>query len=89
MTKTYSTLYLYDPSYGAAIAAIAVFGVLSILHTYQFFATRTWFFTAFLLGGFCMHHGASLLYHQSLTCAPVELIGFVAVSGFRRHREAI
>lgn len=48
-------LFYYDPSLAAAVIFIICFLATTILHTYQLFRTRTWFFIPFLLGGYCMH----------------------------------
>jgi hypothetical protein len=42
--------FRYNPNLGAAILFVTLFALVSILHTYQYFATRTWFFTAFVVG---------------------------------------
>lgn len=46
-------LYSYDPSMAAAVIFIILFLLITIIHTYQMFRTRTWFFIPFLLGGCC------------------------------------
>ncbi|KAM0718192.1 hypothetical protein Q7P37_006524 [Cladosporium fusiforme] len=43
-------LFRYDPNLGAAVFFVILFAAVSILHTYQYIATRTWFFTAFIVG---------------------------------------
>lgn len=45
--------YAYDPSMVAAVIFIVLFGAVSLLHTYQLFRTRTWYFIPFLIGGYC------------------------------------
>ncbi|KAE8332915.1 RTA1 like protein-domain-containing protein [Aspergillus sergii] len=45
-------LFYYDPSLAAAVIFIICFLATTILHTYQLFRTRTWFFIPFLLGGY-------------------------------------
>ncbi|KAE8391243.1 RTA1 like protein-domain-containing protein [Aspergillus alliaceus] len=45
-------LFHYDPSLAAAVIFIICFLATTILHTYQLFRTRTWFFIPFLLGGY-------------------------------------
>ncbi|KAL4878280.1 RTA1 like protein-domain-containing protein [Aspergillus karnatakaensis] len=44
--------YYYDPSMAAAAIFIVVFGIVTGLHTYQMFRTRTWFFIPMVLGGY-------------------------------------
>lgn len=45
--------YHYEPSLPAAIAAIALFGISSLLHLFQMVRSRTWFLIPFVLGCFC------------------------------------
>jgi len=47
------SLYQYTPSVTAPIVLVALFAVTTGLHAFQLFRTRTWFFAAFLCGGFC------------------------------------
>ncbi|KAL3469438.1 RTA1 like protein-domain-containing protein [Aspergillus californicus] len=44
--------YYYDPSIAAAAIFIVVYGMVTTLHTYHLFRTRTWFFIPMLLGGY-------------------------------------
>jgi hypothetical protein len=46
-------LFRYTPNLGAAIFFTIFFALAALLHTYQVFATRTWFFIAFLIGSYC------------------------------------
>ncbi|KAI9042435.1 RTA1 domain-containing protein [Aspergillus affinis] len=46
-------LYHYDPSFPAAVAATACFGVLTSIHLVYFIARRTCSFTPFIIGGLC------------------------------------
>ncbi|THV64613.1 RTA1 like protein [Aureobasidium pullulans] len=43
--------YEYLPSKAAAIIACLIFIIITILHTWQLFRTRTWFFIPFVIGG--------------------------------------
>lgn len=43
-------LFRYDPNLGAAVFFIILFTAVSSLHTYQYVVTKTWFFTAFIVG---------------------------------------
>lgn len=43
----------YDPSVVAAAVATALFGITTIVHLWQMCRRRTWYFTAFVVGGFC------------------------------------
>lgn len=42
----------YEPSSVGAILAMLLFGGSAIFHTIQMTKTRTWFFTAFLVGAY-------------------------------------
>ncbi|KAL2849011.1 RTA1 like protein-domain-containing protein [Aspergillus pseudodeflectus] len=44
--------YYYDPSMAAAVIFIILFGILTALHTYHLYQTRTWFFVPLILGGY-------------------------------------
>ncbi|KAF1981615.1 RTA1-domain-containing protein [Aulographum hederae CBS 113979] len=46
-----SHYYPYAPSTDAAIVASILFGIITIFHTYQLVATRTWFFMPTIVGG--------------------------------------
>jgi hypothetical protein len=46
-------LFRYDPNLGAAIFFVILFAIASVLHTYQYLVTKTWFFTAFVVGCWC------------------------------------
>ncbi|OQE04213.1 hypothetical protein PENSOL_c001G00621 [Penicillium solitum] len=43
--------YDYIPSIPAAMVFIVLFGILTLLHCWQMFRGRTWFFIAFIFGG--------------------------------------
>ena len=43
-------LFRYDPILGAAVFFILLFTAAASLHTYQYIVTKTWFFTAFVVG---------------------------------------
>ncbi|KAG9672370.1 RTA1 protein, partial [Aureobasidium melanogenum] len=43
--------YEYFPSKAAAVIACLIFVTVTILHTWQLFRTRTWFFIPFVIGG--------------------------------------
>ncbi|EYE94952.1 RTA1 domain-containing protein [Aspergillus ruber CBS 135680] len=44
--------YEYDPSMAAAVIFIILYIVVTFLHTYNLFQTRTWFFIPLVLGGY-------------------------------------
>lgn len=46
-------LYRYDPSLPAAVVSTVVFAVLSVLHTWRLIRVRAYYFTPFVIGGFC------------------------------------
>jgi len=54
-------LYRYKVSLPAAIAAVGVFFILSLLHVWRIYRYRSFYFTAFTVGGFCT-------YLPSLSC---------------------
>ncbi|KAM0325424.1 hypothetical protein ACHAQA_007410 [Verticillium albo-atrum] len=45
--------YRYDPNLGAAIVFIILFACTTGLHFWQMWKTKTWYMTAFVLGGVC------------------------------------
>jgi len=45
--------YHYDPSLAAAVIAAILFLVTTLVHIWQMFKHRTWFFVAFIVGGLC------------------------------------
>ncbi|KAK6837825.1 hypothetical protein RU639_001537 [Aspergillus parasiticus] len=47
------TYYHYGPSLPAALIFAVLFGLSSLVHTFQMIRTRTWCFTPFVIGGFC------------------------------------
>lgn len=52
--STQFELYRYSPSLVGAVIFIALFAMVSFLHTYQLVRTRTWYFIPFCIGGYCM-----------------------------------
>lgn len=49
----YMGQYDYIPSIPAAVVFIVLFGIVTVLHCWQMFHGRTWFFIAFIFGGIC------------------------------------
>lgn len=47
--------YKYDPSLAAAVIFILGFSVSSLMHVYQIWKTKTWFFIPFLIGSLCTY----------------------------------
>ncbi|PMD43750.1 RTA1 like protein [Hyaloscypha variabilis F] len=45
-------LYKYSPSVGAAVFFAILFGITTLIHTYQIIRTQTWFLIPFLVGGY-------------------------------------
>ncbi|KIV77284.1 hypothetical protein PV11_09095 [Exophiala sideris] len=50
--STHFELYRYSPSLAGAVIFIALFSMISFLHTYQLVRTRTWYFIPFCIGGY-------------------------------------
>jgi hypothetical protein len=46
-------VYNYDPSEAAAVVFLISFIVTTLFHLYQMIRTKTWYFIAFVIGGFC------------------------------------
>ena len=73
-------LFRYDPNLGAAVFFILLFTAAASLHTYQYVVTKTWFFTAFIVGCWCKSAPETL---EALSIAnsfdAVEVIGFLTV----------
>lgn len=46
-------LYRYTPSLAAAVVAVVVFAILTVLHTGLLLRARAFYFTAFTIGGIC------------------------------------
>jgi hypothetical protein len=44
-------LFRYDPSLAAAVLFTVLFALVTVLHTYQYFVTKCWFYSAFVFGG--------------------------------------
>jgi hypothetical protein len=61
--KASFVFYHYTPSVPAAVVFTALFGISSLLHLYQLFRKRTWYFIPFVIGGFCKSRQAN---HQHL-----------------------
>ncbi|KAI8651839.1 hypothetical protein NCS55_01430500 [Fusarium keratoplasticum] len=51
MSSSSGSYYHYEPSLPAAVVFSCLFGSTSLLHLYQLWRTRTWFWTVFLVGG--------------------------------------
>lgn len=61
MARTY---FHYDPSLAAAALFVALFGITSIVHTYQLVKSRTWYFIPFLVG--CLGKIPPLLFFETI-----------------------
>jgi hypothetical protein len=48
--------YRYYPSNVAAIIFVIAFAVTSLLHVFQLFKKKTWYFIPLIIGGFCTSH---------------------------------
>lgn len=53
-------LYRYTPSLVGAVIFIVLFLLTTAYHLYQLIRSRSWYFTAFVLGGICETKFASL-----------------------------
>ena len=73
-------LFRYDPNLGAAVFFILLFTAAASLHTYQYVVTKTWFFTAFIVGCWCKSACVSLVASWIADrFGVVEVIGFLTV----------
>jgi hypothetical protein len=46
-------LYHYTPSLAAAAVFVVLFLATALLHVFQLFKNRAWYFIPFVIGGFC------------------------------------
>lgn len=46
-------LYRYTPSLAAAVVAVVIFAILTVVHTGLLLRARAFYFTAFTIGGIC------------------------------------
>lgn len=53
MAESSFKFYNYDPSLPAAAIFVVVFGISALLHIWQMFRNRTWYFIPFLIGCLC------------------------------------
>lgn len=58
-------LYRYTPSLAAAVIAVAIFAILTVLHMWRLLRVRAFYFTAFTIGGICKWSLRRLGYHPS------------------------
>ncbi|KAF4341500.1 Rtm1p [Fusarium beomiforme] len=69
-------LYRYDPSLPAAVVSVVVFSILSVLHVWRLFRVRAYYFTPFVIGGFCRLALSPCHLSASLIVYSVETIGY-------------
>lgn len=71
--------YEYYPSMGAAVVFIVLFAIVTLMHTFHLFRTRTWFFIPLLIGGYCkyIHTQTTPQISPVLTPLPVEVVGYI------------
>lgn len=72
--------YYYTPSAAAAAIFVVLFGISTLLHSYQLIRTRAWLMIPFLIGGFSKSNTTFPLYHRHLAdhLSPlVETIGYI------------
>ena len=77
-------LFRCEPNLGAAVFFILLFTAAASLHTYQYVVTKTWFFTAFIVGCWCRSASASsIVFRNANRFRAVEVIGFLTVCQYR------
>jgi len=61
-------LYRYTPSIPAAVIFVVLFLLTTAYHFYQLIKSRSWYFSAFVVGGICefFPSSGSVLTHQAL-----------------------
>ncbi|KAL3469571.1 RTA1 like protein [Aspergillus californicus] len=72
-------LFRYTPNQAAAALFVALFFLTTVYHVYQIFRSRTWYFTAFVLGGIFQLIGystriASHDYKESIPLYSIQTI---------------
>ncbi|KAH8691166.1 putative RTA1 domain protein [Talaromyces proteolyticus] len=75
-----SGYYPYDPSKTGATIAMLLFGASAFFHLWQLIKTRTWFFSAFLIGGFMMTLG--YIFRLISARNPESLVPYICQSMF-------
>ncbi|KAL3482889.1 RTA1 like protein-domain-containing protein [Aspergillus germanicus] len=75
-----SGYYPYEPNSAGAIIAMLCFGGSAIAHLWQMVRTRTWFFTAFLIGAFMMTLG--YIFRLISARKPDSLVAYICQSMF-------
>jgi hypothetical protein len=60
-----SGYYPYEPSKAGATIVMLLFGTSAFFHLWQMIKTKTWFFTAFLIGAFSGYHASKTLKRTS------------------------
>jgi hypothetical protein len=84
-------LYQYVPSTGASILFCILFFSTTALHFVQMFKTKTWFLTAFVIGGICRYlfrnYSSPSFQTPFLTLCLLlgEFIGYAARTGSSRQ----
>ena len=66
---------------GAAVLFIVLFAVVTLMHTFHLFRTRTWFFIPLMIGGYCKYHlipiSKQIPDFPSTNVLSVELVGYI------------
>ncbi|CAG8908604.1 unnamed protein product [Penicillium egyptiacum] len=75
-----SGYYPYEPSKAGATIAMLLFGGSLAVHLWQMIKTRTWFFTAFLIGAFMMTLG--YIFRLLSARNPDSLVSYICQSMF-------
>ncbi|EKV11507.1 hypothetical protein PDIG_18250 [Penicillium digitatum PHI26] len=78
------TAYEYYPSIGTAVVFIISFAIVTLMHTFHMFRTRTWFVIPLMIGGYSIYHLIPRSKQNpdfSRTNSPlknsVELVGYI------------
>jgi hypothetical protein len=75
------TAYEYYPSMGAAVVFVICFAIVTLMHTYHLFRTRTWFFIPLVIGGYCKYQLRPIPKQtpdfSSTNTLTVELVGYI------------
>lgn len=68
--------YQYFPSMGAAVLFTVLLAIVSLMHTFHLFRTRTWFFIPLVIGGYCRSFSQVHIQCSLLTIS-VEAVGYI------------
>lgn len=77
-------LYHYDPSVAAAVIFVLLFLATSLYHVWQMVKQKTWFFTAFIIGGICRWCKNPSVHHHT-DYSTVEFVGYAGRAASARQ----